>query len=215
MDDKPNIREQMDRIYRDLPLESIPWNIEEPPALLVEAVETAQIKPCKAVDLGCGTGNYAVWLAGKGFDVTGIDISQEAIERARNLALRKGVSCRFVVLDLLGDLSEYHDQFDFAYDWELLHHIFPDDRKRYVQNVRRLIRSGGTYLSLCFSETDLSFGGKGKYRKTPIGTTLYFSSENELRKLFQPVFKLRDLRTVEIVGKSGSHIVAVAWLNRP
>ena len=215
MDDKPNIREQMDRIYRDVPLASIPWNLEEPPPLLVEAVQTARIKPCQAADLGCGAGNYAVWLAGKGFDVTGFDISREAVERARSLAVSKGVSGRFMVLDLLGDLSDYHERFDFAYDWELLHHIFPEDRRRYVQNVRQLIRPGGTYLSSCFSEADTSFGGKGKYRKTPLGTTLYFSSEDELRNLFEPTFRVQDLSTVEIPGKSGSHMVVVAWLERP
>ena len=74
-----DLHEQMERIYQDVPLDSIPWNLAEPPQLLVEAVRTGKIKPCKAVDLGCGAGNYAVWLAGKGFDITGIDISRQAI----------------------------------------------------------------------------------------------------------------------------------------
>ena len=93
-----DIREQMDQIYRDLPLEDIPWHLPEPPRLLVEAVESGTVTPCRAVDLGCGAGACAVWLAGRGFDVTGIDISQQAIGHAGNLAEKQGVSCRFVMI---------------------------------------------------------------------------------------------------------------------
>lgn len=209
-----DLREQMEQIYRDIPLENIPWNLSEPPPLLTEIVETKKIKPCKAVDLGCGVGNYAIWLASKGFEVTGIDLSPQAIKHAMILAASKEVSCHFVVADLLGDLKKYYSSFDLAYDWEVLHHIFPEDRERYLQNVRNLLRSNGRYFSICFSEKDPGFGGAGKYRKTPLGTTLYFSSEDELRKLFDPLFNILELSTVEIPGKYGPHIANAALLRR-
>ena len=209
-----NLREQMEQIYRNMPLDNIPWNMSDPPAMLVETIETGKIKPCKAVDLGCGTGNYAVWLAQQGFDVTGIDISERAIEHARDLAIRMRVLCCFEAADLLGDLKKFHRLFDFAYDWEVLHHIFPEDRESYLNNVRSVLRPNGMYFSICFSEKDSDFGGKGKYRKTPVGTTLYFSSENELKDLFDPLFHICELSTVEIAGKYGSHLVNVAWLRR-
>lgn len=209
-----DIREQMDKIYREMAPEEIPWNLSDPPAPLVDIVESGQIKPCAAVDLGCGAGNYAVWLAQKGFDVTGIDISRQAIRMARDLAAAKGVSCRFVTADLLGDLTEYEAGFDFAYDWELLHHIFPKDRSVFIKNVHRLLRPGGSYLSLCFSEKDISFGGVGKYRRTPLGTELYFSSEDELRELFEPLFEVVSLKTIEIAGRRGAHMANSAWLKR-
>ncbi len=112
-----------------MPLDSIPWNISDPSAMLIKTIEAGKIKPCKAVDLGCGAGNYAVWLAQNGFDVTGIDISEHAIKHARDLAIRMGVSCSFESADLLGDVEKFRDSFDFAYDWEVLHHIFPEDRE--------------------------------------------------------------------------------------
>ena len=207
-----DLREQMDKIYRDIPLENIPWNMSEPPRLLVEAVQTGKIKPCKAVDLGCGAGNYSVWLAGWGFDVTGIDFSPQAIAHANELAAHKGVLCRFVAADLLGDLKEYHEVFDLAYDWELLHHIFPDNRPGYIKNVHSLLRPGGVYLSLCFSDKDTSFGGRDKFRTTNLGTVLYFSSEQELRELYAPRFDILELSTVESPGKYGSHMVNIAWM---
>ncbi len=207
-----NLFEQMERIYRDIPLDRIPWHMSEPPALLVEAVETGKITPCKAVDLGCGAGTYTIWMAGRGFDMTGIDFSREAIKHAEDLAVRQRVSCRFAVADLLGDVSGFRAGFEFAYDWEVLHHIFPEDRSRYVQNVSNMLRPAGRYFSMCFSESDPAFSGRGKIRETPLGTTLYFSSEAELEKLYAPRFRILELTTVEVSGKRGLHMANVAWL---
>lgn len=204
----------MDKIYRDVPLENIPWNIETPPRALVELVESGKVKPCKAIDLGCGAGNYAIYLASKGFDVTGIDVSPTAIGIAKENARKKGVRCKFIVADVLGDLHEIKETFDLAYDWELLHHIFPDEREKYVENVRRLLNPGGRYLSVCFNENDPGFGGTGKYRKTRLGTVLYFSSLEELKGLFEPYFKIEKAKTVTILGKGVEHIANYVFMMR-
>ena len=81
-----------------------------------------------------------------------------------------------------------------------------------MANVHRILRLGGRYLSVCFSEGDPSFGQKGKYRTTPLGTTLYFSSERELRDLFEPLFTVDELCTVEIAGKYTPHLAVKALL---
>lgn len=204
----------MDEIYRKLPLQEIPWNVKEPPKALVDLVEGGKVRPCKAIDFGCGAGNYAVYLAGKGFDVTGIDISPTAIHLAGENAKKVGVRCRFIAADVLGDLKEVDGAFDFAYDWELLHHLFPEQRKLYAANVHRKLNPGARYLSLCFSEQDSSFGGSGKYRETPIGTRLYFSSEGEIRDLFKPYFKFLQLKTIEVRGKGAPHQAVYAFMER-
>lgn len=204
----------MEDIYQKIPLEKIPWNIETPPDFLVRLVENKQVVCCRTIEFGCGAGNYAVWLAKQGFDVTGIDISPTAIGLARKNAMKQGVRCTFVVADVLGDLTEVKGPFDFAFEWELLHHIFPDDRPRYIANVARLLKPGGRYLSVCFHENDPQFGGSGKYRTTQIGTVLYFSSEEELQELFGTYFTIRELRVVTIRGKWGDHIANYAFMEK-
>jgi SAM-dependent methyltransferase len=208
------LKDQMDRIYADLAPAEIPWNVESPPKFLVDLVASRRVLPCCAVDLGCGAGNHAVWLAAQGFDVTGVDISPKALELAERLAAARGVACRFVAADLLGDLREFESAFEFAYEWEVLHHVFPVDRPRYVANVHHMLRPGARYLSVCFSEEDPGFGGGGKYRKTPLGTTLYFSSEQELRELFQPLFRIEELGTAGATGRQSPHKVVRALLSK-
>ena len=204
----------MERLYRKTPLNEIPWNIETPPDVLVDLVESGKVKPCKAIDLGCGTGNYSIYLASVGFDVTGIDNSPTAIKIAQENAKKKGIKCNFLVANVLGNLNEVKCKFEFAFDWELLHHIFPEKRRIYVKNVYKLLDPSGKYLSVCFSEKDPGFGGSGKYRKTRLGTILYFSIEDELRGLFKPYFNIEELKMKEIKGKPDSHLAYYAFMER-
>lgn len=208
------IRDQMETIYRTLSPEEIPWNSETPPDALRELVRTERIRPCKAVELGCGTGNYVIYLARAGFDATGVDISPAAVEMARKSASDKEVKCAFLAADVLGDLAEIRGTFDFAYDWELLHHIFPTERGKYVKNVYRLLNREGRYLSVCFSEESAQFGGVGKVRKTPLGTVLYFSSEKELATLYEPLFEIEELKSIDITGKFAPHRAIYALMRK-
>ena len=102
----------------------------------------------------------------------------------------------------------------FAYDYEFLHHLFPEKRKRYVQNVKRILKTKGQYLSVCFIIEDPQFGGVGKCRKTRPGTTLYFSSEEELRGLFDPYFNIKELKTIEVGGKAASHLANYLFMEK-
>ncbi|MCB0930791.1 MAG: class I SAM-dependent methyltransferase [Mycobacterium sp.] len=56
------------------------------------------------LDLACGLGAVSVWLAARGLDVLAVDVSPVAIRRARELARREGIDCRFEVFDLDGGL---------------------------------------------------------------------------------------------------------------
>ena len=81
-----SIRDEMERIYSEMSPADIPWNMDEPPQQLVDLVESGQVATCRTIDVGCGAGNYAVYLASKGFNVTGVDIALSAIALARENA---------------------------------------------------------------------------------------------------------------------------------
>jgi len=204
----------MEAIYAKTPVSDLPWDVPTPPAALTHLIEGGQIPRGRVVDFGCGTGNYSIYLAQRGFEVTGVDISPTAIGIARQRAQQHGVHCDFLVADVLGDLPELTKPFDFAFDWELLHHLFPEHRGKYVQNVWAKLAPHGLYLSLCFSEQDPQFGGSGKFRTTSLGTVLYFSSEAELRALFEPGFEIRELTTVPVQAKRDPHRAVYAFMQK-
>jgi SAM-dependent methyltransferase len=126
----------------------MPWEAG-PREALVDLVESGRIAPCRAIDLGCGTGSNAIFLAQHGFDVTGIDFAAPAIEKARRRADAAGVSVRFVVDDLT-DLRKVTGPFDLLVDYGALDDLRPLDRDLYVRNVLPLARPGSRYLLWCF-----------------------------------------------------------------
>jgi SAM-dependent methyltransferase len=203
-----------EEIYSNVPSDEIPWNNMEPPELLVELVESGKVEAGRALDLGCGLGNYAIWLAGKGFDVVGVDASPTAIKIAKRNAKKKKVKCEFVVADLTGEWPDLGRQFDFVYDWGLLHHIMPKNRDKYIENVHRVLKPKGKYVSLCFNEKDTAFEGTGKYRGTRLGTNVYLSSEKQLRELFGRLFRIIDIRVFESAGKMMRHVFNYCLMER-
>lgn len=76
--------------YRD---GDLPWDTGRPSSELQRAVSRNAIQPCRALELGCGTGTNSVWLAQQGFEVTGVDLASLAVERAENRATPLGLMC--------------------------------------------------------------------------------------------------------------------------
>jgi methyl halide transferase len=117
---------------------NLPWETREPSTELRRVVAEEKIAPCRAIDLGCGTGAHAVWLAQQGFDVVGVDLSPTAIERARARAASARVQARFIAADML-NLPDPGPLFPFFFD-RGCYHIFQRDGKsaEYVKAVERL-----------------------------------------------------------------------------
>ncbi|MRT92729.1 class I SAM-dependent methyltransferase [Ancylomarina sp. 16SWW S1-10-2] len=168
----------------------------------------------KAIDIGCGLGNYSRELARMGFEMCGIDFSNVAIERAKALVSKDNLSIEFLIADFTQEIILHLSEFNFAFDYGLLHHIFPKYREVYARNVAKLLNINAYYLSIAFSEDDDYFGGKGKYRKTPTGSVLYFSNTNEIKELFSPLFHIRDLKNITIPGKNGNHRAYYALMQK-
>ena len=203
-----------DEVYRTREPGEIPWNDERPPTPLVERIESGTLPTGRAIDLGCGLGHTSRYLARNGYDVTGVDLSPAAIEKAARLADDEGLAVRFAALDLCDGTGDLEPDFDLAVEWFVLHHVPPENRPAYIAHVASLLRPGGLYLSVCFSIESPSFGGTGAVRETPLGTILYFSTEDEIGALIAPFFDVEELTTREVKGSRGIHRAICATLVR-
>ncbi len=130
-------REDWDRKYGEA--EHL-WSAN-PNRFLVAEVE--RLPPGRALDLACGEGQNAIWLAGLGWDVVGVDFSEVAISRARTRAERDGVAVDFSVADLLVYKPE-----PGAHDLVLLLylHLAPHERRRVLERASAALAPGGTLL---------------------------------------------------------------------
>jgi 2-polyprenyl-3-methyl-5-hydroxy-6-metoxy-1,4-benzoquinol methylase len=178
------------------------WTSSKPPVELVELIESGKVKPCKCLDIGCGEGFYSIYLASKGFDVTAIDLSENAIKYAKQNARDAGVDVKFIAMDVT-DLNKICEKFDFVLEWALLHLIMPEEREAYVGMVCNLLNENGKYFSVCFNERDGKFGGgKGlrmipKKAKAIVGAKIYFASIEELGGLFGAHFNIIESKIIE------------------
>lgn len=112
---------------------------------LVSVVESGRVKPGRAIDLGCGTGANAIYLAQNGFEVTGVDYARSAINKARANAEEAGVKVEFIQDDLT-DLRHVQDHFDFLLDYGVLDDMRHPQREPYLQNMLSLTRPGSQFL---------------------------------------------------------------------
>lgn len=132
----------------------LPWNIERADYNLVGIVESHPVEPCKALDVGCGTGDNAIWLAREGFRVTGVDYSELAIDFARKKAGEAKAEVKFHVADFLNN-SIPGAPFGFIFDRGCFHSFdTPADRKKYAKNVFLYLENNGLWLTLAGNVDD-------------------------------------------------------------
>ena len=142
-----------------------PWDIGKPDFNLIQTVTTTPILPCKALDIGCGTGDNAIWLAQQIFHVLGIDASEIAIEKAKEKALKANVKCTFRVADILANHVE-GAPFGFAFDRGCFHSLNSDnERKSFAKNVNGYLEKDGLWLSL-IGNADEQRHGPGTPQRT-------------------------------------------------
>jgi cyclopropane fatty-acyl-phospholipid synthase-like methyltransferase len=127
-----------------------PWDIGKPqPAFLAIADKVTGA----VLDAGCGTGEHALYFAGKGCQVTGIDFVEEALARARTKAAAQGLSVTFLAKDAL-TLKDWEERFDQVIDSGLFHVFSDADRRRYVDGLASVLKPGGRVFLLCFSDEE-------------------------------------------------------------
>jgi len=122
------------------------------------AEELAALKPGRALDLGTGEGRNAIWLAGRGWRVTGVDFSAVGLARAAELARQRGVDADWVQADLLR-----YEPAPAGYDLVLIAYIqLPaDDLAHLVATAATAVAPGGTLLAVGHDRDNLGRGYGG------------------------------------------------------
>jgi SAM-dependent methyltransferase len=161
-----------------------PWDSGVPSKELIRILDEVKIKPCRAGELGCGTGTNSIYLASRGFDVTGFDLSPTGLARARQKAVEANATVRFVEADLCKFTLDV-PPFDFVFDRGCYHAARRIDQPGIVNTLKRLTRPGSRFLLLT---------GNANEKCEPGPPTLTAAEIcNELEALFEIQF-LREFR---------------------
>ncbi len=158
------------------------WDIGRPADELQRVIEGGKIARCRAVDMCCGSGTDAIYLASKGFDVTAIDVAPTALGLAMEKARKANVSVHWKVADILAPPEL--KPFDFIYDRGCYHVVRDQNLSAYIEAVRRFSHPGTQFLLLATRRGEQP-GGEGS------GVT-----EEELRVDFLSLFDVEWLRQI-------------------
>ncbi|MEN8258279.1 MAG: class I SAM-dependent methyltransferase [Thermodesulfobacteriota bacterium] len=160
-----------------------PWEIHRSDQSLMDFVQEYGLPPCRAIDIGCGTGSNTIWLAQQNFQATGYDLSPLAIKEAQQKAAAAGVSCSFINKDfLMEDIAAA--SFDFAFDRGCFHHFREHDRRlAFAKKIARILCDDGIWLSL--------IGNRDETREGPGPPKL---SASEISMATEPYFKIVSLK---------------------
>ncbi|MCA9711357.1 MAG: class I SAM-dependent methyltransferase [Myxococcales bacterium] len=180
-------------------LEDTPWDTGEPDPHLVALADDQTIRPCRVLEVGCGTGTNALWLSRRGFEVTALDVSSRAIARAEQKARDCGAKVSLAVADFLHGEAPA-GTFSLVFDRGVFH-VFDDADARvtFAERVAAVLEPGGRWLSLAGS-TEGPPRDHGPPRR----------SARDLVMAIEPHLELLELRSTAFVADLPSP--ARAWL---
>ena len=142
------------QIVEGVDVAAVPWDIGGAQPVVIEAEAAGRLQGA-VLDVGCGLGDNAIYLARQGHRVTGIDTAPTAIEQARSRARQAGVDVSFAVADA-GSLADFDGTFDTVLDGACYHNLDEDARHAYAAALHRATRPDALLSLFCFSP-----GGRG------------------------------------------------------
>jgi len=158
----------------------IPWNHELPPPEVLALV--AEMEPGRGLDLGCGYGRTALYLAQKGWQADGVDFVAQAIEEARRRAETAAMADRaHFHHGSVADLHFLTAHYDLAIDVGCMHSLTAEEQQAYRDELLRLLAAGAVYLLFAHLQDEAEAEKEDKPRG--IG-------EAEITQLFTPGFVL-------------------------
>ncbi len=146
-----------------------PWDIGRPQPAIVRLAGRGLIAG-DVIDVGCGTGENALYLASRGLAVVGVDAAPTAIAQAQDKARLRGSSATFVVADALA-LEGLGRTFECAIDCGLFHTFSDAERVRFERSLFQILRVGARYVLLCFNEREPGEWGPRRVTQAEIRAT--------------------------------------------
>ncbi|MGB8001362.1 MAG: class I SAM-dependent methyltransferase, partial [Anaerobacillus sp.] len=204
-----------DKFYSDRD-RKVPFFVNDPDENLVTSFQNNQISPGKVLELGCGNGRNAIYLAEKGFEIDAVDSSKEALAWAKEEARKNQVSINFIEENLF-KLSLSTHTYDIVYDSGCFHHIAPHRRMSYIALLKKALKSGGTFMLTCFIE-DGVLGGSSLsdlevYQKRSLQGGLGFTEE-KLKTIFQDFEAIEIKKMKQVDASDGMFGVEGLWVAR-
>jgi SAM-dependent methyltransferase len=179
-----------------------PWDSGAPSLELQRVLKDGWLKPCRTLELGCGTGTNAVFLTQQGYDVTAVDVSPLAIDQAKQRATKAGAKIHFLVADIL-KLPDLGKPFDLVFDRGVYHHLRTVDMAGFRDVLARVTQPGSYYLTLAGNGNE-----KGPPENGP-PTVLAHELVAELGPSFD-IVQLREFRFDGVVI-GGRAVQPLAW----
>ncbi|MCA1221702.1 class I SAM-dependent methyltransferase [Streptomyces sp. 8L] len=203
-----------DRFYADRS-RPVPFFVPKPDESLAACVDRGLIAPGRALDLGCGTGRNALYLASRGFEVDAVDLSPVAVAWAEDRARGAGIGARFLSGDVFAlPATELSGPYDLVVDSGCFHHLPPHRRVSYLGLLDRVLAPGGHFALTCFAAGE---GGMGSeltdeelYRARALGGGLAYTPES-LRRIFSGLVEVELRRMREEPPESALYGVPFLW----
>lgn len=186
--------------------QDLPWHRDEPPALLVEALD-ARGGGGTALDVGCGAGSFSLYMARRGYRVTAVDFMPQAVDMLERLAGKTGLSITAAVADVTA--WEPPHSFDVVLDVGCLHSLGSARRGTYRKRLLRWLAPGGDFILV-------HCGRRGWWDWWPVGPDRV--SHEVITGLFAPELTLRAYRPEMLTGMplfmGRSALVGRYWFRR-
>lgn len=195
-----------------------PFFHDKPGEHLVGYFDDGRLRSGRALDLGCGNGRDAVFMAARGCEVDAVDVSQTALDWGRELAAAAGVEVNFIRSSIFELAIEPHS-YDIVHDSGCFHHLTPHRRISYLALLDRALKPSGHLVLACLNEKAAAApSDRAVYQHGQSGGERGFTLE-ELRAIFGPHYELLELRAmVEHPGDApvfGKSFIQVALMRRP